>query len=193
MARWEPAARERLQKAALELFVANGFDETTVADIAAAVGLTERTFYRYFTDKREVLFGGQQEFRQGFIDGVTAAAPDARPLDIVAASVAGVCRASHVFNEERRPYSRLRQKVIAAHPELQERELLKMASLAGVLAAALRERGVTEPAASLAAESGVTVFRLSFEHWIADGSVETLSEIESAMFEVLRELPGGPQ
>jgi AcrR family transcriptional regulator len=188
MARWEPAASERLQKAALELFSANGFDETTVVEIAATADLTERTFYRYFADKREVLFNGQAEFQQAFIDGIATAAQDARPLDIVSSAVATVCSPSGIFSEERRPHSRLRQKVIAANPELQERELLKMSSLASVLAGALRARGVEDPAASLAAECGVIVFRLSFEQWIADGSVRDFADIQSDIFESLRAL-----
>jgi AcrR family transcriptional regulator len=188
MARWEPAASERLQKAALELFSANGFDETTVAEITAAVDLAERTFYRYFADKREVLFNGQAQFQQAFIDGIVTAAQDARPLDIVSLAVETVCSTSGIFTEERRPYSRLRHKVIAANPELQERELLKMSSLAGVLAGALRARGVEDPAASLAAESGVMVFRLSFEQWIAEDSVQGLAEIQRDIFESFRAL-----
>ncbi|UFS59574.1 TetR family transcriptional regulator [Subtercola endophyticus] len=188
MVRWQPEARERLQKAALELFLANGFDDTTVADIAAVAGLTERTFYRHFADKREVLFGGQDIFQGGFTEAVDSAPADARALDIVADAVAAVCAPTGMFSEERRPHSRLRQKVIAEHPELQERELLKMASLAGTLASALRARGVTEPTATLAAESGVTVFRLSFDQWIAEGSVATLAEIERDLFEALRSL-----
>lgn len=188
MVRWEPAAAERLQKAALELFQANGFDDTTVADIASAAGLTERTFYRYFADKREVIFGGQQLFQQAFIDGVENAPVDAAPLDVVAFAVAAVCAPSSLFAEERRPYSRLRQKIIAAQPELRERDLLKMSSLSGVIAGALRSRGIDEPAASLAAESGVMVFRASFASWIAEGSERPLAEIESDMFQALKAL-----
>jgi AcrR family transcriptional regulator len=188
MTRWEPAASERLQKAALELFSANGFDETTVAEIAAAADLTERTFYRYFADKREVLFNGQTEFQQAFIDGIGTAAEDAPPLDIVASAVATVCGPSGIFSEKRRPYSRLRHKVISANPVLQERELLKMSSLAGVLAGALRARGVKEPAASLAAESGVMVFRLSFDRWITDDAAGGLTEIQRDVFVSLRAL-----
>src|ERR1700710_610915 len=84
MGRWQPASRERLQQAALELFSAKGFDETTVVEIALAAGLTERTFYRYFADKREVLFGVQAEFQQAFVDAINRAPADALPLDMVA-------------------------------------------------------------------------------------------------------------
>ena len=79
MARWEPGARERLQAAALELFATRGFEQTTAAEIAQSVGLTERTFFRHFSDKREVLFYGQEQFLQAFLDGVQAAPPGAAP------------------------------------------------------------------------------------------------------------------
>ena len=87
MARWEPGARERLQKAALELYATQGFEETTVAEIADAVGLTERTFFRYFTDKREVIFAGEELFQQMFVSGMAAGPKDAAPLEIVASAV----------------------------------------------------------------------------------------------------------
>jgi len=85
--RWEPGARERLQESALELFARNGFDQTTTAEIARSVGLTERTFFRHFSDKREVLFYGQNEFAQAFLTGVDGAPPDASPFEIVASAL----------------------------------------------------------------------------------------------------------
>ncbi|WP_353647845.1 TetR family transcriptional regulator [Nakamurella sp. A5-74] len=186
MVRWQPAASERLQKAALELFGSRGFDETTVADIALAVGLTERTFYRYFADKREVLFSGQGEFEQLFLGALAKTRGHTYPFDTVGRALSDVCSIFGPFTEERRPYSRLRQAVILAHRELQERELLKMHSLSRALGAALRERGVAEPTASLAAESGVMLFRLSFEQWVAPGEGRSLSAIEHDMFAELR-------
>jgi len=185
MARWEPAADERLQKAALELFASRGFDETTVADVAAAAGLTERTFYRYFADKREVLFPGHDFFQNTFLAALDTAPKDARPFDQVMTAVASVCGTFGPFTEERRPWSRLRQVVIVAHPELLERELLKMSALAGALAGALRARGVTDPTASLAAESAVMVFRVAFEQWVAPSATRTLVDIQG---DVLREM-----
>src|SRR4051812_47007052 len=167
MVRWEADGRERLAKAALELYTQRGFDETTVAEIAHAAGLTERTFFRHFADKREVLFGGQDAFQAGFIEAIAAAPGGAAPLDIVAA---GVLEGSAMFTTERRPYSLQRQAVISAHPELRERELLKMAALAGALGAALRARDVAEPSATLAAEPGVVVFRVAWSQWLADGN-----------------------
>lgn len=185
MARWEPGARERLQKAALELYAVRGYEETTVAEIADAVGLTERTFFRYFADKREVIFAGEELFQQMFVSGIADGPKDAAPLEIVASAVMG---ATDLFSDERRAYSRQRQSVIAANPGLQERELLKLASLGTALAAALRERGVPDPTATLSAQSGVTVFHVAFRQWITDGEERSLAELEREMFTQLTTL-----
>lgn len=187
MVRWEPGARERLQTAALELYASHGFEQTTAADIAQAAGLTERTFFRHFTDKREVLFHGQELLQQAFLDGVTAAPADASALDTVAFALQ---HASSLFPDERRPYARLRQAVILAHPGLQERELLKLASLSAAVAVALRARGVPEPAATLAAETGVMVFVVAFRQWIAEDEERSLAEIEVGTWADLDALAG---
>lgn len=174
MARWVPGARERLQVAALDLFATRGFEQTTAADIAQSVGLTERTFFRHFADKREVLFYGQGEFLDAFLKGVAGAPQGAAPLEMVAEALR---TAAELFPDGRRPYSRQRQAVIEAHPALQERELHKLAGLAGTLAGALGARGVTEPAATLAAQSCSTVFGLAFAQWIRDGETRSLAEV----------------
>jgi len=182
MARWEPGARERLQAAALELFATQGFEQTTAAEIAESVGLTERTFFRHFSDKREVLFYGQQDFLQAFVDGLNAAPSEASPLEVIGSALQGV---ASLFPDERRPYARTRQSVIEQNPPLRERELHKLAGLASTAAAALRARGIGEPAASLAAESGATVFGIAFAQWIREGERRSLPDIAS---DVLREL-----
>ncbi|MDX6277663.1 MAG: hypothetical protein QOJ72_1791 [Nocardioidaceae bacterium] len=187
MVRWEPGARERLQAAALDLYASKGFEETTVVEIAQSVDLTERTFFRHFVDKREVIFAGQDVFQQGFIDGVADAPHGASPLEIVTSAVLA---GSGFFTEDRRTHSRQRSAVITATPELRERELLKMASLAAAIAGALRERGVPDPAATLAAESGTTVFRMAFERWLEPDSKRTLIELEREMFAELAALTG---
>src|SRR6516162_186079 len=133
MVRWEPGARERLQAAALELFAARGFEQVTAAEIAQSVGLTERTFFRHFSDKREALFYGQQQFLQAFVDGIDAAPPDASPLEVIASALPG---AASSFPDERRPYARMRQSAIDQHPPLRERERHKMARLAPTVAEA---------------------------------------------------------
>ncbi|HWT93055.1 MAG TPA: TetR family transcriptional regulator [Solirubrobacteraceae bacterium] len=185
MSRWEPNARGRLEQAALDLFEERGFDQTTVEDIATRAGLTKRTFFRHFADKREVLFGGDpgSALREVFVTGLAAAPPDAAPLDAVAAALdAG----ADFFTEERRPFARRRQRVVGAHPELQERELVKLASISSALAEGLRERGVDEPAASLAAETGLAVFRVAFERWVAPGEERDLTALTRDSLATLR-------
>jgi AcrR family transcriptional regulator len=189
MVRWKPGARERLQAAALERFGAQGFDGTTVAEIAAAAGLTERTFFRHFADKREVLFAGQDEFERLFVAGIEeAGATD--PMAIVAAALDG---ATVFFPDERRPWVRARQVVIDADPGLRERELLKLSGLAATMTVALRHRGIDATAAALAAESGVAVFRVGFATWIAEGEDRPLAEILRAVLAELRALVCAPR
>ncbi len=182
MARWEPDAARRLQQAALDLFATRGYERTTAAQIAASVGLTERTFFRHFSDKREVLFFGQDVFVQAFLDGVDAAPPHASPIEIVTCALRG---AATQFPDERRVHSRARQSVIEQNPALQERESHKLAGLATALAEALRARGVGEPAATLAARSGATVFEIAFTQWIREGEHLSLVDITA---NVLHEL-----
>jgi AcrR family transcriptional regulator len=160
--RWEPDAGGRLVKAALELFDKQGYDATTVAEIAEHAGVTKRTFFRYFTDKREVLFEGAGELGHVWLAGIAAAPGDAGPLDTV---TAGFDRVAEFF-AQRHAFARIRAGVIAANPELQERELIKLQRLAEALTDALLRRGVTENAAVLAAQAGVTVFHVAFAHWV---------------------------
>jgi AcrR family transcriptional regulator len=184
MGRWEPGARGRLEAAALELVSENGFDRTTVAEIAARAGVTERTFFRYFADKREVLFSGGKALEE-FLVGQVVRAPDgAGPLDAIAGALNAA--ATEIF-AERHSFARQRQAAIDSNSELQERELLKLAALTKALAAALRDRGTSEPAASLAAESGVAVFKTAFARWVSDGNTQDLCEIISETLTQLRE------
>jgi AcrR family transcriptional regulator len=171
MGRWEPDARGRLEQAALELYIERGFDQTTVAEIATRAGLTERTFFRHFSDKREVLFAGASPLQKFLVSAVAGAPGSAAPIDAIAAALEAV---GGLFDERRESVLR-RQSVIAAHAELQERELIKLASLAAAMAVALRGRGVTDPAAGLAAEAGIAVFRIAFERWIDDTDQRDLS------------------
>lgn len=184
MVRWQPGTNERLQAAALELFASQGYEQTTAAEIAQSVGLTERTFFRHFSDKREALFHGQELLVEAFLAGVAAAPDDATPMELVGAALES---AAKFFPGERRDHSRLRQSVIDQNSALQERERHKMSVLATTLRDALRTRGVTEPAATLAAESAATVFGVSFTQWIAPGETRSIVEIER---EVLAELRG---
>jgi AcrR family transcriptional regulator len=145
----------------MSLYRERGFEQTTVAEIAKRAGLTERTFFRHYADKREVLFAGSGRLQELMATAVADAPDSAAPIAAVAA---GLGAAAAVIQD--REYSRQRQAIIVANPELQERELIKLASLASAIADVLRRRGVKEPAASLAAEAGIAVFRIAFERWI---------------------------
>ncbi|AKS31013.1 TetR family transcriptional regulator [Mycolicibacterium goodii] len=188
MGRWEPNARGRLEQAALELYSHRGFDQTTVAEIAQRAGLTERTFYRYFADKREVLFWGEDALRDVFVQTVAGAADHTAPFDAVAAGlkVIGILFEGRPIEQARR-----RQAVIAANTALQERELIKLAKLASSIAEALRHRGAAEPAASLAAETGVSVFKIAFDRWVDEVNERTLAQLIDEMLGELKALAAG--
>jgi AcrR family transcriptional regulator len=187
MGRWEPDARGRLERAAMELYGERGFEQTTVAEIAARAGLTERTFFRHFADKREVLFWGAAAFQELFVTTAARAPASAAPIEAVAAALA----AAGALLQERRDGARQRQAIIAANAELQERELIKMASLASALAVTLRQRGVSDPAASLAAEAGVAVFRIAFERWVANPAQRDLPQIIQESLDELKAVTAG--
>ena len=163
MTRWEPNASGRLELAALELYGERGYDQTTVAEIAKRAGLTERTFFRYFADKREVLFYGSGMLQDRLVQGIDDAPAALSPIDAVGAALEAAAEPS---SRSAASSSRQRQAIVAANPELQERELIKLATLSAALADALRRRGVTDPAASLAAEAGVAVFKVAFQRWV---------------------------
>jgi AcrR family transcriptional regulator len=187
MGRWEPNARGRLEQAALELFIERGFEQATVTEIAGRAGLTQRTFFRYFADKREVLFWGQDALRELLVSTVASAPDSVAPLDAVAAAL----EAAGAVLQERREHARRRQAVIDANAGLQERELIKLASLASALADALRRRGVTEPAASLTAEAGIAVFKIAFEHWISETSPPGLPQLIRESLDELKAVTAG--
>ena len=161
MARWSPDARSRLAQAALELYLERGFEQTTVAEIAGRAGLTERTFFRHFADKREVLFVRTAALETHMVEAVLSA-PEGRPMDLI---VAGLT-AGDAFFRDSRAWSQRREQVIQANASLIERELIKINTLQSVLAGALVRRGVAEPAATLAAAAGTVVYRQAFERWI---------------------------
>jgi AcrR family transcriptional regulator len=187
MSRWQPNARGRLEEAALELYSERGFDQTTVAEIAERAGLTERTFFRHFADKREVLFGGEGVLEEIVTRAVADAADSVAPIDAVAD---GLLAVAELFRG-RRDHARRRQAVITANPGLQERELIKLSRLAGSTADALRRRGVTEPAASLTAEAGIAVFKVAFDRWVRDGNDRQLSTVIAESLDELKTVAGG--
>ena len=182
MARWEPNARERLERAALALFVEHGYDATTVAEIADRAGLTKSTFFRHFADKREVLFGGQDMLAGLFRDAIRAAPPAATTADCLAAALGS---AAVAFTPDRHDLAPQRRAVIAANSELQERQLLKRARLAAAMAEALRARGVGDVPARLAAEVGVLAFSTAYTRWAAPENSQPFAELAHA---ALREL-----
>ncbi|HEY1690217.1 MAG TPA: TetR family transcriptional regulator [Solirubrobacteraceae bacterium] len=162
MARWKPDAAGRLIEAAIALFEEHGYDATTVAEIATAAGLTKRTFFRYFTDKREVLFRGSRELQDLWVEAVAGAPAQAGAMEAIDAALDAVAQ----LFAERHAFARVRAQIIAANPELQERELIKLAKLADAVADALRAREIPDPAAALAAQTGITVFHEAFRRWV---------------------------
>jgi AcrR family transcriptional regulator len=184
MGRWQPDARERLQFAALALYGERGYEETTVAEIAERAGLTKRTFFRYFTDKREVLFWGSELLEQQMVAAVEAAPASASALGMIGAAL----DAAAVRFEEVREFAGLRHRIIASSRELQERELIKAASLAAAMARALRARGFDDTAASLASLTGTTVMHVAFEQWVDDPDRRSFKQIAGDALARLREL-----
>jgi AcrR family transcriptional regulator len=170
MGRWEPDARGRMRVAAMELYAERGFEQTTVAEIAERAGVTERTFFRHFADKREVLFAGSEQLRDTMVERIASTPAAIRPLDAVVEALA------EATSPLEHAQARARIAIITAHPGLQEREALKMVSLSRAAAAALRARGVPDPAAALAAESGIAVFKAGFEQWVTDPTPTALAD-----------------
>jgi AcrR family transcriptional regulator len=168
--------------AAIQLFEERGYEATTVAEIAERAGLTKRTFFRYFSDKREVLFSGSEELARRWLDGVAAAPADATAL---AAVTAGLGPVAEMF-AERHDFARIRAGIIEANPELQERELIKLQNLAGAIKAALVQRGVSANAAILAAQAGVTVFHVAFAHWVEQDDPNAFRGLMDEALEELR-------
>src|ERR1700761_4322950 len=184
MGRWQPDARVRLQEAALALYGERGYEETTVAEIAERAGLTKRTFFRYFADKREVLFWGADLLEQRMVAAIEAAPASASPLAMIGAAL----DAAAARFDEVREFAGLRHRIIASSPELQERELIKAASLAAAMARALQERGLGGTAATLAAHTGVTIMHVAFEQWVNDPNARPFQQIASDALAQLREI-----
>jgi AcrR family transcriptional regulator len=188
VSRWEPDAQGRLTQAAMDLYAERGFERTTVAEIAQRAGLTERTFFRHFTDKREVLFHGAGALKDLLVGEVERAPASMPPIEMVASALV---QAAATFFEERRDFAVRRQAIIAANVELQERELVKMATLAAELAGALRRHGVADPAASLAGEAGIAVLKIAFQRWVDDTGERTLAQLIRDSLEELRATTAG--
>jgi AcrR family transcriptional regulator len=185
MARWEPGARERMVLAAVDLFTEQGYDATTVAQIAERAGVTKSTFFRHFPDKRELLVAGQEVLSQLLAEGIAQAPDGASPLDAVAA---GLARASSVMGPMNRELGPRLKAAIAASAELQERDALKSVGLAAAMTDALAARGVPDAIAHLAAEIGVLAFKRGYSEWVeADqDTAGGLAQYTAAALEDLR-------
>jgi AcrR family transcriptional regulator len=187
MSRWQPDARGRLEKAAYELFLERGYEQTTVADIAARAGLTERTFFRQYADKREVLFGGSGALQDELLRALDEVPPALPAIEAVRIAVEAVASLFH----GRRAFALERQRIVTKHADLQEREMIKRATLTAALAQGLQRRNVSEPSASLAADMGIGVFYVGFVHWLDDAEVRELAAIVHDGFERLKAVVSG--
>ncbi|MFE7437907.1 TetR/AcrR family transcriptional regulator [Streptomyces tendae] len=162
MARWQPGAAERLVVAAVDLFNEQGYDATTVTQIAQRAGVTKSTFFRHFSDKRELLVAGQETLSRLLADGITDAPASVSPLQAVAA---GLERASSAMGPTNRELGPRLKAAVAASTELQERDALKSVGLAAAMTAALIARGVPESTAQVAAELGLLAFKRGYAQW----------------------------
>jgi len=184
MARWESGARERLVLAAVDLFTEQGYDATTVAQIAERAGVTKSTFFRHFADKRGLLVAGQEALSQLLAEGITEAPAGASPLEAVAA---GLVRASSVMGPMNRQLAPRLKAAIAANAELQERDALKSVSLAAAMTAALTDRGVPDTIAALASELGILAFKRAYAEW-SDEDREASDDLAQLALTALAEL-----
>jgi AcrR family transcriptional regulator len=174
MTRWQPNARERLALAALELFAERGYENTTVIDIARRAGLTKSTFFRHFQDKREVLFGDDTMNRL-LAEAIAAAPATATPLEAVAHALDAAGR--EAFTPARREFAARRRAVIAATPELQERDALKGLGFIASMTDALKRRGVPEVTSCVAAELGALAGKIAYERWSDTANGDDFSEV----------------
>jgi AcrR family transcriptional regulator len=174
MSRWEPDARQRLESAALDLFAERGFEQTTVPDIAARAGLTTRTFFRHFADKREVLFGDEDQIPALATRMVVDAPPELAPMAVVQRSLPIL--AANAF-DGRREQLLQRKAIIEGNQGLRERELRKMRQLTDAIADAFRTRGVDDLSACAVAEAAVGIVHVALGRWIDSGGQPPLAEV----------------
>src|SRR3954469_6675051 len=187
MARWQPGAAQRLVVAAVDLFTEQGYDATTVTQIAERAGVTKSTFFRHFSDKRELLVAGQETLSRLLADGIAEAPAHASPLQAVAA---GLERASSAMGAAHRELGPRLKAAVAASTKLQERDALKSVGLVAAMTAALIARDVPDPIAHLAAELGVLAFKRGYARWsesdrndgtgLAQHSLAALEELRTA-------------
>ncbi|GLY29531.1 TetR/AcrR family transcriptional regulator [Kineosporia sp. NBRC 101731] len=177
--------RERLQRSALELFTEHGYDGATAGQIAAHAGVTERTFFRHFPDKREVLFASEEELREVLSGALAAVPPELEALPTLRRAFHDVVP----LLERNRPLAELRAPVIRAAPALRERESAKATALVTLVAEALEKRGVSARSALLCARVGMDAFSTAIRRWMTEPSPDLHAEVDEA-FEELRALTG---
>ncbi|MBE1876523.1 TetR/AcrR family transcriptional regulator [Myceligenerans pegani] len=188
MARWRPGSTGRLQQAAIELFTENGYDATTVADIAARAGVTERTFFRHYGDKREVLFAGQYVFESGFVEAIADAPAGTPVMGLASRALDAGCRALREARSQEQ--ARARHAIVEHHDALREREQLKLAALSRAVAGAMTARGIADLTARLAGDVVVSVFSTAFARWIAPGAPADLIALQRETLAELTRLVG---
>jgi AcrR family transcriptional regulator len=184
MARWQPGARERLVVAAVDLFTDQGYDATTVTQIAERAGVTKSTLFRYFPDKRDILAAGQETLSHLLAEGIAEAPDDATPLEAVALGLERVSGAMGPLNRQLGPRMKA---AVAASVELQERHLLKSVGLAAAMTNALISRGVAPATAHVAGELGVLAFTLGYAEW-SEGDRESENDLAHYALAALDEL-----
>jgi len=190
MGRWQPGARERLEQAALDLFLEQGFTETTVPQITARAGLTTRTFFRHFADKREVLFAGEEPMPEQVARLMAGAPRSLGPMELIATGLGPAAAA--IFEGRSLDYLLRRRAVIDAEPALRERELRKFSLLSEALEQGFRDRGIDDLTARLAAEIAVTTFRIAVARWLDQHGDPDLPAIIDQTLAAMRHLVGTP-
>ena len=171
MSRWQPGSRTRMQAAALDLFLEHGYSATTTAAIAERAGVTDRTFYRHFKDKSEVLFGDEGRLTQLLVDAVTAATGST--ADALRDALSALARD---FQARRADLLR-RATVIESVPDLAERELWKLRTWSQTLTDVIIERDEDSLAAHAQVEVALALFRTAFRSWTHDEDPPSLDEL----------------
>lgn len=187
MPRWTDGAAERLQEAALSLFVERGYDQVTVAEIAQRAGLTRRSFFNHFADKREIFFAGAADFQADVVRHVVAAPASMGALDAAVAALTGAGLQLARYASSARDV----RAIIASSNELQERELKKQASVARAVSDALQDRHVEPRSAKLTAGAAVSAFTVAFDDWVQRPTADFPDLMRQAVLDLRAALAGG--
>jgi AcrR family transcriptional regulator len=186
--RWDPDARGRLERAALDLFAERGFAATTVPQITERAGLTTRTFFRHFADKREVLFASADGLRAELVELVRSAPAGASPLELVEF---GLRNGAATLFGPRFDDVRHWRAVVATDESLRERALRKQQLSIAAASEALRERGLDEPTADLVAGMSLLLMEQTVGRWVAQPTeVRPLTDYVEETVAGLRALGG---